>query len=78
MKATKETVEKIEKAIAIVRPFIQQDGGDVSFVSYENGVVLVTLMGACEGCPLSSVTIKMGLEKEIKKHVPEIKEVVAI
>jgi len=39
---------------------------------------LVTLMGACEGCPLSSVTLKMGLEKEIKKHVPEIKEVVAI
>ena len=78
MKDSKEYIKKIEKAIAIVRPFIQQDGGDVTFVSYENGVVMVALQGACEGCPLSSVTLKMGLEKEIKKHVPEIKEVIAL
>lgn len=78
MKDSKEDIKKIEKAIAIVRPFIQQDGGDVTFVSYENGVVMVALQGACEGCPLSSVTLKMGLEKEIKKHVPEIKEVIAL
>jgi len=71
-------LEKIEKAIQEIRPLIQQDGGDVSFVSYDNGVVTVALQGACEHCPISGITLKMGIEKQIQQAVPEVTEVIAV
>lgn len=70
--------EKVKEVIDKIRPLLQADGGDVEFVSIENGVVKVRLRGACMGCPASTMTLKMGIEAELKKAVPGIKSVVAI
>ena len=70
--------EKIEKALEGIRPALQADGGDIQLVSVEDGVVKVRLTGACGGCPMSSMTMTQGVEKAIKKAVPEVKKVVAV
>ncbi len=71
--------EKVEKALNEVRPILQADGGDVELIDVTpDGVVKVKLSGACGGCPMSDMTLKMGIERQIKKVVPEIKEVVSI
>jgi len=68
--------EEIKKAIEEIRPNLQADGGDVELVNVtEDGVVEVRLKGACAGCPMSQMTLKMGIEKYLKKIVPEVKEV---
>jgi Fe-S cluster biogenesis protein NfuA len=54
------------------------DGGDVKLIEVKNGTVKVKLTGACAGCPMSTMTLKMGIEKILKKEIPEIKEVVAV
>ena len=70
--------DKIKKTLDKVRPAMQADGGDVEFVSWDEktGTVKVRLMGMCSGCPMAAVTLKQGIEAEIKKEVPEVKEVV--
>lgn len=65
--------EKIQNLINQVRPLLQQDGGDVEFIDFVNGVVTVRLIGACSGCPMSQITLKDGIEKLLKKEIPEIK-----
>jgi Fe-S cluster biogenesis protein NfuA len=71
--------EEVQKAINIVRPNLQADGGDVELVDVSaDGVVKVKLTGACHGCPMSQMTLKMGIEKIIKQQVPGIKEVVSV
>jgi Fe-S cluster biogenesis protein NfuA len=71
--------EQVQKAIDMIRPSLQADGGDVELVDVSvDGVVKVKLTGACHGCPMSQMTLKMGIEKIIKKQVPEIKEVVSV
>ena len=71
--------ERIEAALDKVRPQLRMDGGDVQLVEAgENGVVKVKLTGACGGCPMSQLTLKMGIERILKKEVPEVKEVVAV
>ncbi len=71
--------EKIEKAIEQIKPNLQVDGGDVELVDVsDDGVVKVKLLGACHGCPMSQMTLKMGIERHLKKEVPEIKEVISI
>lgn len=70
--------EKIEKALDGVRPALQMDGGDVEFVKYEDGVVYVKLLGACGGCPMSTMTLKLFIEERLKEAVPEVKEVVSV
>ncbi|MEI6610148.1 MAG: NifU family protein [Deltaproteobacteria bacterium] len=71
--------EEVQKAINIVRPNLQADGGDVELVDVSaDGVVKVKLTGACHGCPMSQMTLKMGIEKVIKQQVPGIKEVVSV
>ncbi len=71
--------EEVQKAIDLIRPSLQADGGDVELIDVsEDGVVKVKLTGACRGCPMSQMTLKMGIEKMIKKQVPNIKEVVAV
>lgn len=70
--------EKIEKALEGIRPALQADGGDIQLVSIEDGVVKVRLTGACGGCPMSQVTMTQGVERAIKKAVPEVKKVVAV
>ena len=71
--------EAVQKAIDQIRPSLQMDGGDVQLIEVtEDGVVKVKLTGACGGCPMSQMTLKMGIEKHVKKEVPQIKEVVSI
>ncbi|KPK29399.1 MAG: nitrogen fixation protein NifU [Nitrospira bacterium SG8_3] len=71
--------EKIEDALNKVRPSLQADGGDVEFVDVdENGVVKLRLTGACGGCPMSQMTLKMGIEKILKQNVPEIDRVESV
>jgi Fe-S cluster biogenesis protein NfuA len=71
--------EKIEDALNRVRPSLQADGGDIELIDVNvNGVVKVRLTGACSGCPMSTMTLKMGVEKILKQYVPEIIKVESI
>jgi Fe-S cluster biogenesis protein NfuA len=70
--------EKVEAALNKIRPSLRADGGDVDLVDVTDGVVKVRLTGACGGCPMSQMTLKMGIERLLKKEIPEIKEVVAV
>jgi len=70
---------KVEEALKEVRPTLQRDGGDIELVSVEdNGVVKVRLKGACGSCPMSTMTLKMGVEKHLKQQIPEVTEVVQV
>jgi Fe-S cluster biogenesis protein NfuA len=66
---------KVKQVLEKIRPMLQADGGDVEFVSVEGGVVKVRLKGACAGCPMSQMTLKQGIEKLLKKEIPEVKSV---
>jgi Fe-S cluster biogenesis protein NfuA len=70
--------EKVEATLAKIRPALQADGGDVELVGVEDGVVRVSLRGACAGCPMSTMTLKQGIERILKEEIPEVKEVVAV
>lgn len=70
--------EKIKAALEKVRPSLQADGGDVEFVNYVDGVVNVRLQGSCHGCPMSQMTLKMGIERLLKEEIPEIKSVESV
>jgi Fe-S cluster biogenesis protein NfuA len=70
--------EKIEQILDKIRPTLRADGGDVELVDVEENVVKVRLTGACGGCPMSQMTLKMGIERVLKKDLPEIKEVIAV
>jgi len=80
MGRTKEEInQKVQNVLDQVRPYLQQDGGDISFVELtDDFVVNVELHGACGACPFSTMTLKNGVEATLKKALPEIKEVVAI
>lgn len=69
--------DKVEEVLKKIRPSLVRDGGNVELVSVEDGVVKVKLTGACAGCPMSTMTLKMGIEKILKQEIPEVKEVVA-
>jgi Fe-S cluster biogenesis protein NfuA len=60
-----------------VRPAVEQDGGNITFKSYKDGVVTVNLQGSCSGCPSATITLKSGIENLLKRMVPEVTEVVA-
>ena len=71
--------EKVKAALENVRPSLQADGGDVEFVSLEgDGTVSVRLTGACGHCPMSQMTLKMGIENYLRKEVPEVSAVVGV
>jgi len=67
--------ENVEKALEKIRPVLRADGGDIELVDVVDGVVKVKLTGACGGCPMSQMTLKMGVEKVLKQQVPEVKSV---
>jgi Fe-S cluster biogenesis protein NfuA len=70
---------KIEAALNQIRPSLQADGGDVELVDVsQDGVVKVKLTGACGTCPFATMTLKAGIERILKKEIPEVKEVVAV
>ena len=74
-----KTIDKIQEALAEIRPFLEGDGGDIHFVELtDNWVVKVKLVGACSSCDISMMTLKNGVEVAIKKAVPEVKEVIDI
>ncbi len=72
--------EKIKQALNKIRPALQADGGDVQFVEFDkdSGQVKVQLVGMCTHCPMAEITLKQGIEAELKKEVPEVKEVVQV
>jgi len=71
--------EQVEEALKKVRPSLQRDGGDIELISVDpNGVVKVRLKGACGPCPMSTMTLKMGVEKFLKEQIPDVKEVVQV
>jgi Fe-S cluster biogenesis protein NfuA len=71
--------QQIEDALNQVRPTLQADGGDVELVDVtEDGIVSVRLTGACGSCPMSTMTLKMGIEKTLKAQVPEVQSVVQV
>lgn len=70
--------EKVEAALAKIRPSLQADGGNVELVEVKDGVVKLKLTGACSGCPMSAMTLQMGIERILRQQIPEIKKVVAV
>ncbi len=70
--------ERVDKALDLIRPSIRMDGGDVELVDVEEGVARVKMVGACGGCPMSMMTLKMGIERAVRHHVPEVKAVEAV
>ncbi|MDH5783602.1 MAG: NifU family protein [Candidatus Bathyarchaeota archaeon] len=75
----KETIEdRVQKALQELRPNLQADGGDIELLGVEKGIVKVKLKGACAGCPMSTMTIQWGVEKFLKKKIPEIVKVEAV
>ncbi|HEY91669.1 MAG TPA: NifU family protein [Dehalococcoidia bacterium] len=70
--------EDIQTALEKIRPALQADGGDVELVDVEDGIVSVRLTGACGGCPMSTLTLKMGIERVLREQVPDVKEVVSV
>ena len=70
--------QRIEKALGEIRPFLKSDGGDIALLGIEDQTVKVQLMGACVGCSVNQMTLKQGVELTIKKHAPEIQEVVNV
>ena len=71
--------DKIEAALEEIRPFLQNDGGDIKLLSVENEkIVKVQLQGACVGCSVNQMTLKSGVEMTIKKHAPQIEQVINV
>lgn len=72
--------KNIKKILEKIRPSLQMDGGDVNYVDFDEktGVLKVELMGHCAHCPMSQITLKQGIEAELKKSIPEVKKVISI
>lgn len=69
---------KVQKAIDRIRPNLQADGGDVQLIDVtDDGIVKVKLLGACHGCPMAQMTLKNGIERFLKKEIPEVREVIS-
>ncbi len=78
MKNNKATTDKVTAVLNKIRPNLMRDGGDVELVEIDGGTVKVKLTGACGGCPMAAMTLKMGIEQTLKAEIPEVKEVVAV
>jgi Fe-S cluster biogenesis protein NfuA len=70
--------EQVKEVLEKIRPSLQADGGDVELVDVIEGIVTVRLQGACHGCPMSQITLKNGIERLLKKEIPEVKEVQSV
>ena len=75
-KNQEEVVTKVKEVINKLRPYLQNDGGDVQFKRFENGVVYVKLNGACSNCPMATMTLQDGIENALINEVPEVIKVV--
>lgn len=73
------TKENVEKVLEKVRPYLQLDGGDVEFRDIlEDGIVRVKLLGSCDGCPLSMMTLRAGIERALMQEIPEVTRIEAV
>ena len=70
--------DKVEEVLDKIRPSLVADGGNVELVDVNDGTVEVKFTGACDGCPMAAMTLKMGIEQILKQEIPEVKEVVAV
>jgi Fe-S cluster biogenesis protein NfuA len=70
--------EKVEEVLNQIRPNLHADGGDVELVDVKDGIVSLKLKGACSGCPMSTMTLKNGIERILKEEISGVKEVVAV
>jgi Fe-S cluster biogenesis protein NfuA len=70
--------EQVQSVLDKIRPVLQRDGGDVELVDVKDGVVSVRLTGACKGCSMSQMTLKNGIEKYLKKEIPEVVSVESV
>ena len=75
---TDDIITKVQTVLNEIRPQLQADGGDIELVDVDHGIVKVKLKGACAGCPMSTMTIQWGVEKQLKKKIPEIVKVEAL
>ncbi len=75
-KENTEVIKRINEVIDRVRPYLQNDGGDVTFKRYENGVVYVSLVGACANCSMATMTLEDGIEEALINEIPEVIKVV--
>ena len=75
-KENKDVEVKINEVLDKIRPYLQNDGGDVEFKRYENGVVYVSLIGACSNCPMAVMTLQDGVESALVSEIPEVIKVV--
>lgn len=73
-----ESVVAINQVLIAVRPMIQMHNGDIEFLKFDAGIVYVKMHGACVGCPISSYTIKLGVEEALKEKIPGVLQVVAL
>ena len=76
--ATTDIRNNVEKALEEIRPFLVSDGGNIKLLSIEDNTVKVQLEGACSGCSVNQMTLKNGVEATIKKHAPQIQEVIDV
>lgn len=75
----KELIERVERALDNMRPYLEADGGDMKVVEItDDMIVMLELLGNCGNCPMSTMTLKAGVEETIKRNVPEIKGVQAV
>jgi Fe-S cluster biogenesis protein NfuA len=78
-KAKGESVkDKVQSVLDNIRPSLRADGGDVELVDVKDGIVSLKLKGACAGCPMSTMTLKNGIERMLKQEIADIKEVIAV
>ncbi|GAC1362213.1 MAG: NifU family protein [Actinomycetota bacterium] len=70
--------DAVRRALEKIRPAIQLDGGDIELVGIADGVVTIRLIGACDGCPMSPVTLRAGVERILRAECPEVRQVVAV
>ena len=79
MKKDNENILKlINECLEIVKPYIQNDGGDIKLIKFEDSIVYIKLLGACKGCIMKDYTIKDGIESFLIEHIPEVKGVIEV
>lgn len=72
------TFEQVENVLDTIRPALIADGGNVELIDVADGVVKLRLQGACAGCPMSQMTLRMGIERELRKHLPGVQQVLSV
>ena len=78
MNETLTVEDRVKQALELIRPAIQMDGGDIRLENVQGNTVTVRLLGTCETCPISPITLKQGVERILREHVPGITEVIAL